>query len=467
MRGSSSETGGHEVSLSWLWHPMSRGRRSVSPADIVVVLVCAAVDLLFSGGLSQPVRWGGSASGAVVIAAVLVAYLPLLWRRARPVSMFLLTVAGSAALTSLFSEYQSFTGVLVCMFVLVRRSEPAVARLALALTLLPLGIGAYNAMTVGQREPSPAFFVLLMSIWCALTGLVYYLALRERRALESARQRERALAADAVRALDDERSRIARDLHDILAHSISAMMLQSAGARALWQADLAARPGETIGGDPPRSADGPGAKDSSANDPMPAAVSRSDQIGAALSAIDATGAQAMRELHRLLGLLRTQGTVEGEQVGYADPPGLAEIKRLVETTRESGLAVTVAETGTPGPLDPSVDLAAYRVVQECLANAMKHDGRGASVELLLTWTQTHLDIQVRSHHGPEQEEQQGGGFGLRGLRERVELAGGELSSGPVDGSYVTTARLPVRVAAADTDPGLRLRRIVDGSEDHW
>ncbi|MCE1177567.1 MAG: histidine kinase [Micrococcales bacterium] len=458
MRGASSETGGHEVSLSRLWHPMSRGRWAFSPADVLVVVLCIALDLVMSWGLTQPVRWGGSVPPGLFLVLVVVSAVPLLWRAVRPLGVFLVVVAASVALTTVFYQYQSIAAPLVAMFALVRRREDTMSRAALPLSTVPLAVGTYNATGLADR-PNLGLFAVLYSVWLALAGLVYYLAVRERRTAREARLREQSIAADAVRALDDERSRIARDLHDILAHSISAMMLQSAGARALWQAELSAREGASPAGSIQEASEASGL--------APAPDSRAEQIGAALSAIDSTGAQAMRELHRLLGLLRTQGSVEDEQVGYADPPGLTEIKRLVETTRESGLAVTVAETGTPGPLDPSVDLAAYRVVQECLANAMKHDGRGASVDLLLTRTQTHLDIQVRSHHGPEHEEQESGGFGLRGLRERVELAGGELASGPVDGTYVTTARLPVRAMAADTDPALRLRRISSGTEDHW
>src|SRR5690606_9796085 len=130
----------------------------------------------------------------------------------------------------------------------------------------------------------------------------------------------------------------------------------------------------------------------------------------------------------------------------------------LEATRRGGLVVQVHREGTPHTLDPSVDLAAYHLVQESLTNAMKHAGRGAVVDIYETWEPGQLQMQVRSSQGlaadPEAQDHvtpPGSGTGLWGLRERVELAGGTFESGPVSSGFLVSATLPVRSDGADAE----------------
>src|SRR5690606_29591102 len=152
-------------------------------------------------------------------------------------------------------------------------------------------------------------------------------------------------------------------------------------------------------------------------------------------------------LHRLLSVLRGDDASDAASTDTepSSQPGVADIAPLVDITRQSGLVVDVHRAGSPVRLDPSVGLAAYRVVQESLTNAMKHGGRGAIVDIFQNWQPDHLQLQVRSRsglEGPQPGASHGGG-GLVGLRERVELIGGTFESGWVGDEFVATAVLPL------------------------
>nr|WP_281497179.1 histidine kinase [Ornithinimicrobium sp. F0845] len=251
----------------------------------------------------------------------------------------------------------------------------------------------------------------------AVLTVVWALGRRERRTRFRAAEEQQRLKTSAEESLGLQRQQIARDLHDILSHSMSAMILQSAGAKAV----------------------------SSKLD----STSEAKQVTEALAAIESTGAESMRELHRLLGLLRTQ---DGDDASVARL-SLADVGPLITATRHGGLMVEVHREGTPQPLDPSVDLAAYHMVQESLTNAMKHAGRGAVVDVYETWEPGELSLQVRSARGLAEGATPtvttpGSGTGLWGLRERVELAGGSFESGRVEGGFVTSAVLPVRASSS-------------------
>jgi signal transduction histidine kinase len=183
----------------------------------------------------------------------------------------------------------------------------------------------------------------------------------------------------------------------------------------------------------------------------------------------------MRELHRLLGALRDDGggSLDLEPAGEGGlRPGIGDIDQLAELTRRSGLVVQVHRSGDKVELDPSVRLAGYRVAQESLANAMKHAGRGAVVDIFKSWHPDHLHLQVRSRGGHDgtRPGTPGSGNGLVGLRERVELVGGTFESGWVGEEFVTTAVLPLtaptRSPAPATVPAERSRRTDIGRPSH-
>lgn len=226
-------------------------------------------------------------------------------------------------------------------------------------------------------------------------------------------EQQREIAAQAVSV---ERLRIARELHDIVAHSVTIMVLHAAGARRVVRTD------------PDRAAD-------------------------SLALIEDAGQQAMGELRRLLALLRDTGDgVRGEP----STPGLAQVDQVLGAVRGSGVTATLEITGEPRRLDASVDLAAYRLIQEALTNVTKHRGAGARVVVSIEWESEKVTVAVeddgvgvRTPTGiPAQSgagfEGLGNGHGLAGLRERIAIAAGDFSAGPTEsGGFRVAARLPV------------------------
>ena len=211
-----------------------------------------------------------------------------------------------------------------------------------------------------------------------------------------ARERdERALAAAA-----EERARIARELHDVVAHSVSTMVLQAGGARQVLR-------------------------------------SHTDDADEALRSVERTGRQALRELRRLLGILRTD---EGPRLH--PQPGVADVEPLVRQMREAGLPVELSVSGRPIGVAPGFDLAAYRIVQEALTNVLKHAGR-VETTVQLEFGGDALEVAVRNRGPVPAQNGDGGGHGLVGMRERVALYGGTLQAGPDDrGGFAVLARLP-------------------------
>jgi signal transduction histidine kinase len=212
-----------------------------------------------------------------------------------------------------------------------------------------------------------------------------------------ARERdERARAAAA-----EERSRIARELHDVVAHSVSTMVLQASGARQVLRSHI-------------------------------------DDADDAMRSVEVTGRQALRELRRLLGILRTDHSPR------LDPqPGVADVEPLVQRMRDTGLPVELELTSTPLALAPGFDLAAYRIVQEALTNVLKHSGR-VDTSVRVSCDGDALDLLIRNAGPVPEANGDNQGHGLIGMRERVALYGGSLRAGPDDhGGFTVHARLPL------------------------
>jgi signal transduction histidine kinase len=231
---------------------------------------------------------------------------------------------------------------------------------------------------------------------------------------ERAVRLERDRAEDARRAVASERARIARELHDVVAHHVSMMVVQAEAGPVAAERDPARAAG-------------------------------------AFEAIAATGRQALVEMRRLLGVLRG----DGEQApSLAPQPGLAEVPSLVEQVGRAGLRVELVVEGAQVPLPAGVELSAYRIVQEALTNALRHGGSGRA---RVSVRYGERDLELRIHNGAEsasgrrqrdsdRQIRRSGrpGQGLIGMRERVALFGGELHAdrGP-DGGFTVTARLPI------------------------
>ena len=169
----------------------------------------------------------------------------------------------------------------------------------------------------------------------------------------------------------------------------------------------------------------------------------------ALGAIAGTGRQALAEMRRLLGVLRTAG----DQAALAPVPGLGELRELLDQARAAGLAVTYTLSGTPRELPEGAELAAYRVVQESLTNTRKHAGLAASAAVTLRYEPDGLVVEV-SDDGIATPAGDSGGHGLAGMRERIGMYGGTVEAGPqASGGFRVVARLPCPTGDADTAPG--------------
>jgi signal transduction histidine kinase len=321
------------------------------------------------------------------LGAVAVASAALWWRRSRP-----LAVLGWSELDGLVA--------FVALYSVGRHAgddRRSAAGLAAVLVLVV-------ANTLVDRAP-----VSEMALGIVLTALVWYVGRRRRLRDEDALRREQQLAADARRAVIEERTRIARELHDVVAHRVSLMTVQAGAAKTVAVAD-------------------------------PASAAQ------AMQAVEQAGRQALDELRHLLGVLRpdTDGEVLGPQ------PGLADVPRLVEQFRAAGVDVELhideerTDDGTPVELPARVDLSAYRIVQEALTNVLKHAGPGAHAQVRVHTDRGGTSIEVRDDgHGATVLA--GTGHGIIGMRERALLLGGHLEAGPrPGGGFRVAARLPVR-----------------------
>ncbi|WUJ12197.1 histidine kinase [Actinoplanes sp. NBC_00393] len=227
-------------------------------------------------------------------------------------------------------------------------------------------------------------------------------------------ERERAIAVRA--AVDEERARIARELHDIVSHNVSVMIVQAGAAREVFST-------------------------------MP------DEAVAALSEVERAGRTTMTELRHLLGLLApaADGEEDSEGTDLAPQPTLSSLSRLVDRIAFAGLPVEVRVSGEPRPLPSGVDVTAYRIVQEALTNALKH-GAGGKAEVTIRYAERALRVEVLTT-GPSvltgdspvpSSPGAGAGRGLLGLRQRVAVYGGDLDARRrLGGGYRVRARLPL------------------------
>jgi signal transduction histidine kinase len=220
-------------------------------------------------------------------------------------------------------------------------------------------------------------------------------------ARERAARAEREREERARRAVADERARIARELHDVVGHSVSVMTVQATAVRRTLEPDQ-------------------------------------DKEREALLVVEQTGREALAEMRRVVGVLRRPE----EAPALAPQPSLEHLDRLVESAREAGLPVELRVEGEPVPLAAGLDLTAYRLVQEGLTNALKH-ARAHRAEVVVRYADGHVELTV-SDDGPGGGDGDKGGHGLVGMRERISVYGGELEAGPrPEGGYRLSARLPI------------------------
>jgi signal transduction histidine kinase len=344
-------------------------------------------------------------SGAVVLnAAVALGYtLPLLWRRRAPLTATAVVVAAiftmAFALTPVEDLFVPFVAMLACAYACGAHREgvPAVVGLVLATVSLIAIVTTMDDRIVGDYVFPP------------LIGVVAWLAgraVRTRTRLTAELHETAARLAEASDderrvAVVDERRRIAREMHDLVAHSMSVMVVQAGGARRILDRD------------PARALE-------------------------AATMIERTGREALAEMRHLLGVLNLP-------VERAPQPTLAELGELIARSRAAGLPTMLDLRGERRPLPAGLDLAAYRIVQEALTNALKHAGR-APTTVTVEFGEHELALEIRDEGSGSAHTD--GGHGLVGMRERVRLYGGEIETGPAEGGgWRVRATLPLAEVA--------------------
>ena len=384
--------------------------RAGPPLDVALVLLLAASAQyeVWIGPVFEDSIPGPRLANSVLLLLVCV---PLLWRRRRPALVFVVVIvavalqsqveAGAGAVDRTDQgSMQGWLAALIAFYSVAAYATPrraAVLGAAVGLGWIAVDVGRLASGGIRLSDTVPAWF-LLAAAW----GLGY--ALRERGMQVSAlvaraarEERERDLRARE--AVAEERARIARELHDVVAHSLSVVVVQAQAASRVLEGEQAS------------------ARES-------------------LAAIDATGRQALGEMRRLVGLLR-----EDDEPTLAPQPGIAQLDTLLDQVREAGLPVDLVIEGPPRPLPPGVDLSVYRIVQEALTNALKHAGP-ARARVTLRFAERGVELEIADDgRGPTGES--GDGHGLAGMTERVALFGGELDTGSSNGrGFRVRARLP-------------------------
>jgi signal transduction histidine kinase len=362
-----------------------------------------AAFFLVAGALEVFVWWTPSEQGPVPVAAVFMAAMAglLTWRSAHPLQV----AFGEAALVAGWSIVAVPQGSLTPWFITIVAAYSVAARADLTRALVGLAtlwaaFVLFVAITTNDIADYSFILGFIAAAWVA--GLV----VRTNRAHAAAAD-ARAHEADerARNAIADERARIARELHDVVSHSVSMMVVQAAAAEMV------------LSGQPER-----------AREP--------------LLNIQETGRGAIVELKRLLGLLREPD----DELALAPAPSLEHLSTLLAQVRQAGLPVSLEVAGAVRPLPPGVDLSAYRIVQESLTNALKHAGPSrARVEI--AYGDQSISVAVLDDGpgpGLAAHGVPGGGHGLVGVRERVAVHNGQLSAGPrPEGGYAVRATLPL------------------------
>lgn len=355
---------------------------------------------------------GAAASGMVAATAVgLLMTVPLLWRRARPLLVYGAVVAASVLQAVLVDvPVPSQFAYPIALYSVARYSTTRASAVALGVGLIGSGVAAYDWTRLFDTDFRDSGFasyavmtgVIVVAAW-ALGTLGRTRAAYVGQLLARGEQLERESAQQAELAASDERARIAREMHDVVAHGLSVIVVQADGARYAAAADpeVATRTLETIAG---------------------------------------TGREALTDMRRLLGLLRSEDT------GVRPQPGLADLAFLVEQAAAAG---TDLDADLPAPLPElpeAVALTAYRVVQEGLTNVRRHAGPAARVTVRVAVVDDVLEVAVTDdgRGAAASPSGDGRGLGLRGMRERVTTVGGTLSTGPrPGGGFGVDARIPL------------------------
>jgi signal transduction histidine kinase len=379
----------------WAW-----ARRYWFDAVLLLGTTLACVELAFNrGGPQSPTKplWQ-------LVPLMLLMMLPLLARRQFPFGAPVASALAFAAASFVdghlvpFSFFLFLTVLAVC-FLFGMLAQRRQALVGLSIVLICGAVVAGNDPDSPFEDVVPVFLAFIAS-WLGGFGLGFkfrQVTAAEERAARFEREREERARV----AVTEERARIARELHDVVGHSVSVMTVQASAVRRLLRPEQ-------------------------------------ERERDALLVVEQTGREALAEMRRMVGVLRRPE----EAPVLAPQPSLEHLNKLVEQAREAGLPVELHVEGDPRPLPAGVDLTAYRLVQEGLTNALKH-AKAERAEVLVRYEAGDIEVTV-SDDGQGAGSEDGGGHGLVGMRERVAVYGGELEAGPrPEGGYRLRAKLPV------------------------
>jgi signal transduction histidine kinase len=371
--------------------------------SFALMVTTSPADMARLQDVEQP--WGVE-SDALSLALGALATVPLAFRRRWPLLLLVLTAIPLWTLDAL-DYYAGLSGLamLILLYTVAAYRGMAISLAALVYGFLWYGIGLFLGQNPMRWTDHIVTAVLLVLCWVMGRNV------RLRRAylaelVDRAERLERAREADTRAARAEERSRIARELHDVVAHHVSVMTVQASAARTM----LDAAP---------------------------------DVAREALTAIEEMGRTAMTEMRNIVGVLRTDGPPE-----LGPQPGMHDLPLLVEQMREAGLHTQLWIEGEQRALPPGVDLAAYRLVQEALTNSLRHAGPQARAWVTVRQEPSELMVHIEDDGRgatTDLQEPEGRGHGLVGIRERVALYGGVLRIGPRNGGgFEVRARFPLK-----------------------
>jgi signal transduction histidine kinase len=334
------------------------------------------------------------------LVAVALTTLPVAFRSRAPLTAAAVVFGAMAGRALMAGPLELYPPMLAAIILVYTVAVTGTVRRTAAVLAMATGavVVAWARGSGGDATPQPLPSLVLLGIVATVGSVVGARAERARGMEERAAERE----AQARAAVAAERESIARELHDSVAHSLAMIALQAGGAQ------------DVLDSDPARARD-------------------------ALASMERAAREGLVEMRRLLSL-----TGEDEDASLVPQPGLARVDALVEEARRAGLDVDLDETGEPRTLPASLDLAAFRVVQESLTNAAKHVGR-CRARVSLRWRPDSLEVEVTNDGVTATAGTDGAGRGLVGMRERVRLVGGRLETGATTAGYRVAAWFPLEV----------------------
>jgi signal transduction histidine kinase len=371
----------------------SRRRALLIDAGVVVAVLWFTLAQFGSQGFGEYEDVATDPDG-LGFALVLLVALPLFWRRRYPWPVFGITVAASVALAALGYGVHAHLGPAVAIYTLAaRRDRGPLPALAAATVPAYAALVAIGSLARDRVALAPDIFLAALWVVAWLLGDRRRVARQRGEEQRARREREQRLT------IAEERTRIARELHDSAGHAINTILVQAGAARVLRERD------------PRRAAE-------------------------AVETIEEVARETMDDIDRIVAALREDG-----QADLAPLPGVAGIPALVERQRASGFAVELRDGGDrEQPIAPAVDRAAYRIAQEMLTNAARHGTGGA--EMVIERRADALSLTVSNPVAGDRRSRVGGGRGIAGMRERAELLGGTLTTGIEGGRFWTRAMLP-------------------------